>query len=94
MLSAYLNQKASLQRFTGNDDWGNPTYSYAEQINCREQTKTAYTLSQQDENKNRYTIYYTDTVLKAGDKLNGDIVKSVDVWALIGGNPLGFKAVI
>lgn len=94
MLSAYLNQKANLQRFTGNDDWGNPTYSYAEIINCREQTKTAYTLSQQDENKNRYTIYYTDTPVRAGDKLNGDIVKSVDVWVLIGGNPLGYKAVI
>ena len=94
MLSAYLNQTAELKRKIGTDDRGYFTYSEPVYVDCRKQTKT---LNSFTENKQiaapQHIIYLFDEVSE-GDIIDGDVVAVVSVWRDLNGEAVGYKAVI
>ena len=94
IMSMYLNQQATLERFKDNDDCGMPTYNAPEVIRCRKQPIGAFERSTFSDSKKPETIYYTETAVSTGDRLDGHIVLNTHEMVNLPGAVVGYKAVV
>ena len=94
MLSSYLNQSAEYQQKTGTDDRGQPIYAAPVSINCRKQEKIQNILTATGQAVQTQHSYYLTTPVKEDDQLEGRRVMAVSVWRGLGGEVLGYKAVV
>lgn len=94
MLKDYLNQSCGLEKKTGDDQRGQPVYAAAITIACRLVGKYQLIRKPNGETVPVHHICYTTETVAAGDKINGSFVHAVDVWTDLGGEPIGYKAVL
>lgn len=94
MLKEYLNQRCTLQRCTGTDARGQPTYDTPASVPCRRQDRTHHATSADSQTVKPQTVYYLNESVNAGDKLDGHIVSGVYPMTGFDGDFYGCKAVI
>lgn len=90
-IDKFLNQKATLQRRTGNDDYAEYMYEDPVQIPVRiEQTEK---LVEQTDGSvwKAYNTIYTNVPVKSGDKIDGKEVLTVISYVDHMGNPQGWE---
>jgi len=95
ILNDYCNQDASLEvRGTTKNVYGEYTYASPTTIKVRRQEavqeiKTAY-----DEKKISKAVYYTTSLVKDLDKLDGNEVLFVGKWTGLSGEEIGYKVLV
>ena len=94
MLNSYLNQTAVYRSKTGTSDRGQPIYGEPMNIPCRKQDKAQNVLMSTAQTVRTQHIYYCKNTVNEGDMLDDKIVTAVSVWRGLGGEILGFKAVM
>ena len=94
MLGDYLNQKALHETCTGADDRGQPTYAAAVSIACRRVKKSQNVLTSTGQLITVQHVYYVKTPVAEGDTLDGKVVMAVPEWTGLGGEILGYKAMM
>ncbi|MDR0884717.1 MAG: hypothetical protein LBN05_08990 [Oscillospiraceae bacterium] len=94
MLADYLNQTAQHAAQTGFDDRGQTTYAPAVAVACRRQKKALTGYTENAQTRTQRTVYYLTDAVREGDTLDGCKVLGVDTWAGLGGQEIGYKAVV
>ena len=95
MLNTYLNQTATLESLKDDtDDRGQPLFEDPKTIKCRRTTKTRYAFGGAESRLISESVYFTDTPIIRGDRIDGLIVESVSELTGISGGVIGYKGVI
>lgn len=94
MLSSYLNQTAEHKPCTGTDDRGQPTYGVNVPVRCRRQSKAQNVLTATGQTVKTQHVYYTNSVVREGDMLDGKIVMGISQWTGLNGEIIGYRAVV
>lgn len=100
MLDSYLRQQATLQRAlrtengdTRTDERGKTLYASALSIPCRIRETTQEVLTTDKRVVKTSYVYYAQTQIREGDRLDGRRVELVSRWVGLGGGTAGYKAV-
>jgi hypothetical protein len=94
LLKNYLNQHAAYKAKTGTNDRGQPVYGGAVTISCRKRKKVQYILTATGQTVKTQHVYYLNAAVSEGDMLDGMAVTAVSDWTCLGGETLGYKAVL
>ena len=94
MLSAYLVQKVEHKPRIATNKRSEPTYGTPSSISCRRKFKLQEVILPDKQKVQADYIYYLDTLVHAGDTLDGRNVLSVEPWHALNGEVIGYKAVV
>lgn len=73
---------------------GEPEYGPPVTISCRRQIQTQEIISPDKQIIKAEYVYYVKDAVVPGDKLDGHLVQMVEEWTMLGGQTMGYKAVV
>lgn len=94
MLGPYLNSSAVHEVQISLDDRGKPLFAPPQTIACRKILETQEIVTPDRQVVQTSHVYYLNTPVVPGDKLDGRLVQGVVEWTTLTGHVLGYKAVV
>ncbi len=94
LISGFARQEATLERKTGNDGFGKPTYSAPETIKVRKDPGKGVRRSSTGTDVAVETTYLTEATVSVQDKLDGSEVRRVEEIIAKNGVRLGCEAAV
>lgn len=94
MLGEYLNQQVTYAPLASLDNRGQPIYGESTVVPCRRRNTFREILTADMQRIRAEHLYYLGQKVQIGDSLDGKRVQLVTEWVTLGGEVIGYKAVV